>query len=194
MVVGWPFTTGNFDPKPQADKKYNNDRKAIKTNVAGIEISEYLPRLARIADKYSIIRSMTHGINGHETATYVMQTGRKPGGRLVYPAIGAVIGMLKGYDYGYKGKIAPYVVLTKAKGRFSEIGFLPQRYSPFVTGGQPQRTPFVVDGIVLPGMTHKHQERRRKLLSTLIFLESCYQASKTLKHLILLVIKRMNLF
>ena len=161
---GGPSQLETFDPKPDAGNEYNNGKKAIKTNVEGIEISEYLPKLAKIADKYSIIRSMTHGINGHETATYIMQTGRKPGGNLVYPAIGAVIGMMKGYDYGYKGQIPPYVVLTKAKGRFSEIGFLPPRYMPFITGGDPARKVFTVDGIVAAGITKKQQEQRRKLL------------------------------
>jgi hypothetical protein len=178
---GGPSQLETFDPKPLADKEYNNGKKAIKTNVEGIEISEYLPKLAQIADKYSIIRSMTHGINGHETATYMMQTGREAGGRLVYPAIGAVIGMMKGYDYGYKGQIPPYVVLTTVKGRFSEIGFLPQRYMPFVTGGDPSRTPFTVDGIVLRGVSRKHQEERRKLLSELDTMGRLLPANPDLK-------------
>jgi Protein of unknown function (DUF1501) len=164
---GGPSQLETFDPKPNAKNEYNGGKKSIKTNVEGIEISEYLPKLAKIADKYSIIRSMTHGINGHETATYIMQTGRKAGGRLVYPAIGAVVGMMKGYDHGYKGQIPPYVVLTRAKGRFAEIGFLPHRYMPFVTGGDPARTPFTVDGIVVRGLTQKRQEQRRGLLSKL---------------------------
>jgi hypothetical protein len=164
---GGPSQLETFDPKPQAGPEINHGKKAIKTNVEGVQISEYLPKLAAIADKYSLIRSMTHGINGHETASYIMQTGRKPGGRHVYPAIGAVVGMMKGYDYGYSGRIPPYVVLTRPKGRFSEIGFLPQRYSPFVTGGDPSRTPFTVDGIVLRGVTRQQQERRRTLLTQL---------------------------
>lgn len=164
---GGPSQLETFDPKPGADKSYNNEKKSIKTNVEGMEVSEYLPKLAKIADKYSIIRSLSHGINGHETATYMMQTGRKAGGRLVYPAVGAVIGMMKGYDYGYSGQIPPYVVLTRPKGRFSEIGFLPQKYMPFVTGGDPSRNPFTVDGVVLRGVTRKHQEQRRKLMQEL---------------------------
>ena len=47
--------------------------------------TELLPLLAKQADKYSIIRSMTHGINAHETASYMVQTGRNPGERMVYP-------------------------------------------------------------------------------------------------------------
>jgi len=178
---GGPSQLESFDPKPKATAEYNNGKKAIKTNVAGMEISEYMPKLAKMADKYSIIRTMTHGINGHETATYMMQTGRKAGGRLVYPAIGAVVGMMKGYDYGYKGQIPPYVLLTRAKGRFSEIGFLPHRYMPFVTGGNPAKTPFTVDGIVVKGLTKKRQAQRRELLSKLDTIGKTLPGNKDLK-------------
>ena len=49
-----------------------------------------------MADKYSLIRSFTHGVNGHETASYLTQTGRMPG-RMVYPAAGAVVAAFKGF-------------------------------------------------------------------------------------------------
>ena len=79
-VWGGPSQLESFDPKPDAPQEYNGGYKAIPTNVPGISISEFWPEMAKIADKYSIIRSMTHPHNGHETATYLMQTGRMPGG------------------------------------------------------------------------------------------------------------------
>ncbi len=148
-VWGGPSQLETFDPKPAAPKDYNNGLKAIPTNVPGIQIGELLPKLAQQADKYSIIRTMTHPFNGHEVATYLMQTGREPGGGMVYPAIGAVVAMFKSRDY--QGDIPPYVILTVPKGRFSEVGFLDERYSPLVTGGNPNASAFVVDGIVPPG-------------------------------------------
>ncbi len=152
-----------FDPKPDAGEDYNGGFKAIPTNVPGMEISEFLPKLAKHAEKYSLIRSMTHGITGHETATYFMQTGREPGGK-VYPGIGAVIGMMKGYDYGYKGKIPPYIVMTESKGRFSEIGFLNPKYKPLVTGGDPNAGVFAVEGIVNAAVTKDQQKKNREFL------------------------------
>jgi hypothetical protein len=98
-----------------------------------------LPSLAKQADKYSIIRSMTHGNNGHETAAYIVQTGRQPD-RLSWPGLGAIVSAFKGYDHGYTGLIPPYVVLTTTQGRFSECGFLGPKYKPFATGGDPQNT------------------------------------------------------
>jgi hypothetical protein len=78
-----------FDPKPDAGNDYCGQFKTpIATNVDGIQICELLPLLAKQADKYSLIRSMTHGNNGHETAAYLVQTGRQPGGRDVYPCVG----------------------------------------------------------------------------------------------------------
>lgn len=163
-LSGGPSSLESFDPKPNASSDYNNGLKAIPTNVDGISIHEWWPNLAKCADTYSIIRTMTHPHFGHETATYLMQTGRDPGGGDVYPAIGTVISMLKAKDY--HGDLPASVILTGAKGRFSEVGFLGEQYSPLVTGGNPNFAKFIVDGIVPPGgLTHDEVNRRFDLLS-----------------------------
>lgn len=165
---GGPSHLDTFDPKPEAGPAYCGPfTNPIATNVDGIRICEMLPLLAQQADKYAIIRSMTHGINGHETASYLVQTGRPPGGTDVFPAVGAVVALFKGYGAGYQGLIPPYVVLTKPQGRFSEAGFLGSRYKPFATGGDPARTPFVVEGIVAQGVSEARQRSRRDLLRRL---------------------------
>ncbi len=154
-VWGGPSQIETFDPKPDAPRDYNGGFKDIPTNVPEIRISEFFPLLARHADKYSLIRTMTHPYPGHETATYLMQTGRSPGGGKVFPAIGAVIAMFKAKEY--RGDIPPYVILTVPKGRFSEVGFLNEQYSPLVTGGNPSAAKFIVDGIVPPGGLSKRE-------------------------------------
>ena len=160
-VWGGPSHLETFDPKPSATKLYNGGYGDIATNVKGIRISEFLPKLAQQADKYSIIRSMCHGTNGHETATYLMQTGRMPGDGITYPAIGAVMAMLKSSEY--KGKLPPYIALTTNKGRFSENGFLSDRFKPLATGSNPNNPQFLVDGFVSPGGLDKaHLSRRAK--------------------------------
>jgi len=165
---GGPAHLDTFDPKPEAGRDYCGDLlNPIPTNVDGIRIGELLPLLAQQADKYSIIRSMTHGNNGHETAAYMVQTGRPPGGREVYPCAGAVTSLFKGYDAGYQGLIPPYVVLTEPQGRFSEAGFLGSKYKPFATGGDPARIPFAVEGVVAPGISEQRQQARRNLLQQL---------------------------
>ncbi len=164
---GGPSHLDTFDPKPDAGYDYCGPLdKAISTNADGIQIGEKLPLLAKQADKFSIIRSMTHGVNAHETASYLMQTGSKPG-RVVFPCAGSVVSLLRGYDQGYKGIMPPYIVLTEPQGRFSEAGFLGQRYKPFCTGGDPNQEPFVVEGIVANGISDQRQLDRRGLLHAL---------------------------
>jgi uncharacterized protein (DUF1501 family) len=161
-----------FDPKPEAGYDYCGPLdKPIPTNVPGIRICELLPELAKQADKYSIIRSLTHGVNAHETAAYMVQTGRPPGERLVYPSVGSVVSLLKGYDAGYRGLLPPYIVLTEPQGRFSEAGFLGGRYKPFATGGDPAKEPFAVEGIIAPGVSGQRQKDRRELLHRLDTLQ-----------------------
>jgi len=161
-----------FDPKPEAGNDYCGPfTSPIATNVAGLRIGELLPLLAKQADKYSLIRSMTHGNNGHETAAYIVQTGRQPGGRDVYPSVGAVVSLFKGYDAGYKGLIPPYIVLTEPQGRFSEAGFLGAKFKPFATGGDPAQSRFAVEGVVAQGISDQRQQDRRELLHKLNGLE-----------------------
>lgn len=165
---GGPCHLDTFDPKPDAGTDYTGPlRKPIATNVDGVRIGELLPMLARQADKFALLRGMTHGINGHETASYVVQTGRPAGGRFSFPAVGAVVSLMKGYEAGYRGLIPPYIVITEPQGRFSEAGFLGLRYKPFATGGDPARTPFLVEGVVARGISVQRQRRRRDLLRAL---------------------------
>ena len=181
---GGPSQLDTFDPKPAAGYDYCGPLdKPIQTNVDGIVIGELLPLLAQQADKYSIIRSMTHGIEAHETASYMVQTGRKPGERLVYPCVGAVVSLFKGYNAGYAGLIPPYIVLTQPQGRFSEDGFLGQRYKPFATGGDPAQARFAVEGIVAQGITDQRQQNRRELLHQLNTLEKVMKDDASLKNL-----------
>jgi hypothetical protein len=139
----------------------------IPTNVEGIQIGQMLPLLAQQADKYALIRSMTHGNNGHETAAYMVMTGRRAEGTDVFPCVGSVVSLFKGYAAGYDGLLPPYIVLTRPEGRFSEAGFLGPRYKPFATGGNPAAPQFVVEGFVAEGITRERQKARRDLLHDL---------------------------
>ena len=168
-----------WDPKPDAGREYMGEfMGVIPTNVDGIQLGSLFPQLAKQADKYSLIRSMTHGVNGHETAAYLMQTGHKAGGRLAYPSVGAVFTLFKGPEYG--GMIPPYVALTKAAGRFSEEGFLGPLFKPFATGGNPNSSRFEVEGIVARGITDDRQEARRELLAKMDTMSRTMVASPQL--------------
>ena len=165
-----------WDFKPDAGTEYNGPLKSpLSTNVAGIQLSEWFPNLAKQADKYSLIRSMTHRNNGHETAAYLMQTAHAPGERLAYPSIGAVFALFRSPEY--KGLIPPYVVLTQPQGRFSEEGFLGPRLKPFATGSDPNAARFEVEGVVARGIPDARQQKRRELLQRIDTLGCTLPAS-----------------
>ena len=174
---GGPCHIDTFDPKPDAGYDYNGPLKEpLATNVAGIRIGELLPMLAKQADKYALIRSMSHGVNAHETAAYTVQTGRPAGGRDVFPGVGAIVSLFKGYDAGYRGLLPPYIVLTELQGRFSESGFLGQRYKPFATGGDPAAARFLVEGVVAQGISDEQQRSRREFLHRLNTFERAHRS------------------
>ncbi len=163
-MAGGPSQTDTWDPKPQAGEDFTGPlRGAIGTGVAGMQVSTLLPLLAKQADKYTIIRSMTHANNAHETAAYIMQTGTMPAAELVYPAMGAIVALKK----EYAGNLPPYITLTNPLGRFSEAGFLGNNFKTFAPGGDPNNPNFRVQGLVPPrGMTEQRINERRSLLQT----------------------------
>lgn len=169
---GGPSHIDTFDPKPDAGSDYCGPfNKPLATNIDGMRINENMPLLAQQADKFSIIRSMTHGNNGHETAAYIVQTGRQPGDGMVYPSVGAVVALFKAYNAGYSLLIPPYIVLTEPQGRFAECGFMGNKYKPLATGGDPSQNRFEVEGIVAKGITEERQRYRRELMGQLNTLE-----------------------
>ncbi len=181
---GGPCHIDTFDPKPEAGYDYCGPLdKSIGTNVNGMQIGELLPLLAKQADKYSLIRSMSHNVNAHETASYMVQTGRQSGDGLVYPSVGAVVSLFKGYEAGYKGLIPPYIVLTELQGRFSETGFLGSRAKPFATGGDPGQSKFTVEGVVARDISEERQRARRDLLRNLNTLEHAMKGDPSLAAL-----------
>jgi hypothetical protein len=166
-MAGGPTQTDTFDPKPGAGVDFTGPLSgAVSTKVAGMQLSPLFPLLAKQADKFSIIRSMTHGNNAHETAAYIMQTGSMPTSDLVYPATGAVIAY-KRVESGQAGVLPPYITLTNPLGRFSEAGFLGNKYKTFAPGGDPNSANFRVQGLVPPrGMTEQRIAERRSLLQS----------------------------
>jgi hypothetical protein len=170
---GGPAHLDTWDPKPEAGNDYCGPlNKPIATTLDGVRICELMPLLAKQSDKYAIIRSMTHGNNGHETASYMVQTARSQGGREgVFPSVGAVVSLFKGVQAGYQGLLPPYMVLTAPQGRFPEEGFLGARYKPFATGGDPAQTRFAVEGVVTPGISEERQRERREFLHKLDTLD-----------------------
>ncbi len=176
---GGPTHIDTWDPKPEAGEDYTGPLKhPIETNVPGMRISESLPLMAKQADKYAIIRSMTHGSYGHEIGTYIMQTGTMPS-ELVYPSMGAVLAH-KRDEAGYQGNLPPYITLTYPLGRFSEAGFLGTNYKTFVTGGDPNAASLSVQGLTPPGgVTPDRLKDRATLLKSVDSLAREMEGNKS---------------
>jgi hypothetical protein len=154
FLVGGPSQLDTWDMKPNAPAEIRGPYKPIKTNVAGIEISENFPRMARHADKFSLVRSVYHTAAAvHDTGHQMMQTGRLFTGGIEYPHIGCVLGKLK----GPKGDVPPHVLLPRPIGNTGgnmphgqNAGFLGRTFDPFVLNADPSDPNFKVPDMLPP--------------------------------------------
>jgi len=161
---GGPSQTDTFDPKPEATRDiFGNYKNVQPTNVPEMVLAEKFIQLSKIADKFSLIRSMTHSFNGHETGHYAMITGDMSGGSVVYPSFGAVISY-KLQD-SYKGILPPYISVVGANTRFNEGGFLGNSFKSFDTKGAPEKQIFEVDGLVNTFVPVENFKERMNLLA-----------------------------
>ncbi len=166
FLVGGPSQLDTWDMKPNAPAEIRGPYKPIPTNVDGIQISEIFPRMARHADKYSLVRSVYHtAASVHETGHQMMQTGRlfQPG--LEYPHIGCVVSKLK----GAMGDVPPHVLLPHPIGNTGvnmphgqTAGFLGKTYDPFVLNADPSDPNFKVPDMLPPDYIASVRVDRRR--------------------------------
>ena len=77
FLTGGPSQHDTFDMKPDGPVDYRGEFSPIATKTPGTEICEHFPRLAQQSSKWSLVRSLAHPDNGHQSATYIMLTGRQ---------------------------------------------------------------------------------------------------------------------
>lgn len=147
----------SFDPKPYSPLEYRGELRPIKTNT-GEQFCETVPELAKRADKFSIIRSMTHGEAAHERGTHNMFTGYKPSPAVQYPSFGAVVS----HEYGPRNNLPPYVCIPNVPNEFAGTGYLPSSYGGFSLGSDPARGDFKVRDLDLAGGVDEARFLRRK--------------------------------
>ena len=147
----------SFDPKPFSPLEYRGEFRTIKTNT-GEEVCETIPNLAKCADKFSIIRSMTHGEAAHERGTHNMFTGYKPSPALVFPSFGSVIS----HEYGPRNNLPPYVCVPNVPNEFAGSGYLSSSFGPFALGDDPTRAEFKVRDLNLADGVDAERFVRRK--------------------------------
>src|SRR2546429_2469982 len=93
----------SFDPKPYAPIEYRGALGTIKSKLDGELFSETIPNVAAIADRLTVVRSMTHGEAAHERGTHNMFTGYRPSPAIAYPSMGSVVS----HEFGSRNNLPP---------------------------------------------------------------------------------------
>jgi len=151
----------SFDPKPFAPVEYRGDLGMVKTKIDGEVFRETVPKLAGIADKFTVIRSMTHGEAAHERGTHNMFTGYRPSPAINYPSMGSVVS----HEYGPRNNLPPYVCIPNQPNEYAGTGYLSSSFAPFSLGADPATNGFKVRDLTLAqGVDDDRFNRRRSAL------------------------------
>lgn len=178
FLQGGQSQLDTLDPKPNAPEQIRGEFQSIASRIAGVRLSEYLPRLASLADKFALIRSMTHRASNHNPATYYALTGMPPVRDIAqsgttpedYPNPGAVLSRL----LAPQRAVPPFVQLSRPQVGDANrqtggqnAGFLSAAFDPLKVTGDPNEDDFDVEELSLPeAMTAGRMDDRRTLLQT----------------------------
>ena len=176
FLEGGPPHQDMWDPKPAAPEEIRGPFLPIATNVPGTFITDQLPHCAKIADKYTILRSHSHRDNGHSTGYHYVMTGRRAnfadGDNPVpnndyFPSIGSIVAR----ERGQGGAIPPYINLPHPM-QGGGPGFYGAEYAPFVIESDPTQPDFEVRDLQpISGLSGRRVSTRRKLLAGIDRLE-----------------------
>ena len=175
----------SFDPKPDAPIEYRGILDAVDTKLPGVQFSSHMQETAKVADRLTVVRSMSHTEVDHSRGEHSMFTGYRPSPALVYPSLGSVVS----HELGPRGATPPYVCLPTQGSQFLGSGYLSNACGPFALGTDPARPGFTVRDLSLPqGIDesrftdrkswkelvddHFHQTERDDVLTT---MDSFYQ-------------------
>jgi hypothetical protein len=168
---GGPSHMDMYDMKPDAPSEYRGLWRPIKTNVSGVEISELFPLQAKVADKFSIIRSLHHGSGDHFTGGHYVLTGR--GGASgadttgKSPFIGSIATRVTGpRTAGMPPQVAvPYAMSIGLRPGYFGANYLGVQHNPFETEGDPNNANFKVRNLDLPAQVTVDRLGDRQALS-----------------------------
>ena len=160
FLGGGPSHQDTFDLKPHAPAEYRGEFSPIDTSVEGIQICEHLPQLGRRADRYAIVRGITHNLAAHTLGTRYLMTGNRPSPVVQYPLYGSVVSR----EFPAPEELPSFVSIDRP---IEGPGYLGPEYSPLSTGEKPRfGQPFNVRGITLgEGLTVEKYQSRRALLT-----------------------------
>ena len=163
-LAGGPSHIDTFDPKPDAPAEYRGEFKPIDTAVPGLKISEVFPKLAKVMDKVTLVRSVTSPEADHDRAAHHLLTGYRPMPALVYPSYGSVVAKVRESS---RAALPPYVAVPDAPP-FSSSGYLTPAYDPFAVLNDPNSANFRVRDLTPPDrLTLARLKRRRDMVKSL---------------------------
>ncbi|MBA4019843.1 MAG: DUF1501 domain-containing protein [Pirellula sp.] len=160
-----------FDPKPDAAVSVRGEFKAIDTALPGVKFTEIMPRMAKEAKRFGLLRGWNPRNGSHGTADQYVMTGHKFNPAVHYPTFGSVVSSLK----GFKTAMPPFVQLgTNVDRRFGGgmPGFLGLEHGAFEMPADPNAKQFTVRDITPPpGVDMDRISRRRTMLGTIDALQ-----------------------
>ena len=170
FIIGGMAHQDLWDPKPDAPLEIRGEFRPIPTAVSGMFVTDILPNVAKVTDKLTILRGLTHGDPDHTAGYHVMMTGMHPGvggnfnrnkqNNNVHPSLGSMVAKAGTGN----GSLPPYISVPN----FLNSGgpaFLGASYAPFVIEADPASPEFSVRDIVLPeGVAGSRSSRRQEAL------------------------------
>jgi hypothetical protein len=170
FLEGGPSHIDMWDLKPDAPAEIRGPFRPIKTSVTGTFVSEHLPRCAKVAHKFTILRSHSHNDNGHNTGYHYVLTGyradfpdgttRAPNNHL-YPSAGSIIAR----ELGPRSPVPVYINVPDMMAGGGP-GFYGSKYAPFVIESNPSQPDFEVRDLrAVEGIGADREERRRRTLA-----------------------------
>jgi hypothetical protein len=148
----------SFDPKPDAPVEYRGILSTVQTKLTGVRFSEHMAKTAEVADKLTVVRSMSHTEVDHSRGEHSMFTGYRPSPALTYPSLGSVTA----HELGTRHNMPPYIVVPTAGSQYLGSGYLSNQFGPFALGGDPGRPGFSVRDMSLPNGVDEARFASRK--------------------------------
>src|SRR2546425_110701 len=170
--LGAPSQLDTWDMKPDAPREIRGPFKPIKTNNPDIQISEIFPLHAKLADKFSLVRTCYHTAAAvHDTGHQMMQTGRLFTGGVNTPHTGCALEYLK----GRRNELPANVILPEVMGptggglpHGQDAGFLGKALDPFVLNADPSKKDFKVPDLLPPSEIGEARLQRRRELRKVV--------------------------
>jgi hypothetical protein len=174
-LAGGPTHMDTFDLKPDSPSEVRGEFNPIDTKAPGVRICEHLPQLAGQADKFAVLRGVSHTLAAHELGSQYLNTGNRPLPSLQFPGYGSVVSK----ELPCPADLPGFVAIPRTPQR---AGYLGVRYAALQTDGVPKPgKPFTVRGVALSGgLTVAQVERRQNLLGKLDGAFKAFEADSSL--------------